>query len=118
MLLTRWLEPKFVSKTALRTLLRLDQLEVRENPSLTIQFDYSYDSSGFFNDQSRRDALQAAANTLTSRITTTLGAISPTAGNNWTITTFNPSDPFNHASDIALTNLNVAAGTIIVYAGA
>ncbi len=118
MLLTRWLEPKFVSKAARRTLLRLDQLEVRENPSLTIQFDYSYDSSGFFNDQSRRDALQAAANTLTSRITTTLGAINPTAGNNWTITTFNPADPFNHASDIALTNLNVAAGTILVYAGA
>ena len=120
MLLTRWLKPTPVAKSARNATLRLDRLEARENPSLTIQIDYSYDSSGFFNDQTRRDTLQTAANNLASRISTTLGAITPNAGagNNWTITTFNPSDPFNHASDIALTNLNVAAGTIIVYAGA
>ncbi len=118
MLLTRWLMPKFVATKSRKTILRLDQLEARENPSLTIQFDYGYDTGNFFADQSRRDVLQLAADNLTSRITTTPGAITPTPGNNWTITTFNPADPFNPASNIALTNSNVAAGTIIVYAGA
>ena len=120
MLLTRWLESVTHFKTSRKTTLRLDWLEARENPSLTIQFDYSYDSGHFFDQQSRRDVLQLAADNLSSRITTTLGAIAPAAGagNNWTLTTFNPSDPFNSASNISLTNLNVAAGTIIVYAGA
>ena len=120
MLLTRWLESVTHFKTPRKTTLRLDWLEARENPSLTIQFDYSYDSGHFFDQQSRRDVLQLAADNLSSRITTTLGTIAPAAGagNNWTLTTFNPSDPFNRASNISLTNLNVAAGTIVVYAGA
>ncbi len=120
MLLTRWLESVTHFNTPRKTTLRLDWLEARENPSLTIQFDYSYDSGHFFDQQSRRDVLQLAADNLSSRITTTLGTIAPAAGagNNWTLTTFNPSDPFNRASNISLTNLNVAAGTIVVYAGA
>ena len=120
MMLTRWLETKSAIAPTRKTLLRMDWLEARENPSLTIQFDYSYDSSHFFDQQSRRDILQLAANNLASRIDTTLGAIAPNvgAGNTWTLTTFNPADPFNHNADITLTNFNVATGTITVFAGA
>ena len=119
MLLTRWLAPKITAAPLRKTTLRLDWLEARENPSLTIQFDYSYDSSGFFNDPNRRAVLQAAGDTLAARIDTTLGAITPNAGagNNWTLTTFNPSNPFDHNADITLTNRSVAAGTIVVFVG-
>ena len=120
MILTRWLKPKPTAPKARRTTLHMDRLEARENPSVTIQFDYSYDSSGFFNDPNRRQALQSAADTLTSRIETTPGAISPNAGagNHWTLTTFNPARPFDHNADIVLTDRSVAAGTLLVYVGA
>ena len=120
MLLTRWLEPKNTVGTPRKTTLRMDWLEARDNPSVTIQFDYSYDTSRFFDQQSRRDELQRAADTLTSQITTSLGAITSNAaaGNNWTLTTFNPSDPFNHNADISITNLNIAADTLVIYVGA
>ncbi len=120
MLLTRWLETKSAIAPTRKTLLRMDWLEARENPSLTIQLDYSYDTSHFFDQQSHRDILQLAANNLASRIDTTLGAITPNAGagNTWTLRTFNPADPFNHNAAITLTNVNVATGTIIVFAGA
>jgi len=119
MMLTRWLAPKLTAAPFRRTTLNLDRLEARENPSLTIQMDYSYDSNGFFNDPNRRSVLQSAADTLASRISTTLTAITPNAGagNNWTLTTFNPSDPFNHSADITITNRSIAAGTIVVYVG-
>ena len=97
---------------------QLQELEVRENLSLTIALNFDYDTSGFFNDQTRRDTLQLAANTIASRIGTTLTAITPTAGNDWTLTTFNPTDPYNHASDITLTNANIASGTIVIFVGA
>ena len=117
-MLTRWLKPKAVATR--KTNLRLLELEARENPSLTIQFDYSFDSSHFFDQQSRRDTLQLAANNLASRIGSTLDAIAPNpgAGNTWTLTTFNPSDPFNRNSDITITNADIAAGTIKIYVGA
>ena len=120
MILARWLAPKASAVPLRRTTLHLDQLEARENPSLTVQFDYSFDTSGFFNDPTRRSELQAAADALTARIGTTLAAIAPDAGigNNWTLTTFNPADPTNHNADISITNRSVASGTIVIYVGA
>ena len=120
MLLTRWLAPKVTPASVRKTTLTLDWLEARENPSLTIQFDYSFDTSGFFSDPTRRSVLQSAADNLAARIDTTLTAIAPNGGggNTWTLTTFNPSDPTNHNADITITNRSVATGTIVIYVGA
>src|SRR6478736_1841194 len=75
-----------------RTRLEVNALEDRVVPSVAIQFDYRYDSSGFFNDQARKDVLQAAANAITSRLNDTLDAIpAPTGNNSWTATFTNPS---------------------------
>ena len=117
MMLTRWLETKSAIAPTRKTLLRMDWLEARENPSLTIQFDYSYDSSHFFDQQSRRDILQLAANNLASRIDTTLGAIAPNvgAGNTWTLTTFNPSNPFDLLTLAALAVLLLLLGLFLFF---
>ncbi len=120
MMLTRWLASKVAVAPYRRTALHLDRLEARENPSLTIQLDYTYDTSGFFSDPNRRSILQSAADNLAARIGTTLTAITPNAGvgDTWTLTTFNPADPFNHNSDITISNRSVATGAIVVYVGA
>src|SRR2546423_6302968 len=71
--------------------LALEWLEAREVPALTIQLDYSFDTSGFFNDPSRRAVLQQAANDIGSQLTTPLSAILPGGGNTWSASFFNPS---------------------------
>ncbi|OWK43202.1 matrixin family metalloprotease [Fimbriiglobus ruber] len=104
-----------VPASANRTVLRVDSLEDRLVPSLTIQFDYSHDTNGFFNDPARRADLQLAADTLASQITTTLPAITPNAaaGNTWNAVF---PDPSTGATD-ETPNLTVPQGTIIVYVG-
>ncbi|HEV2947900.1 MAG TPA: hypothetical protein VGX70_11015, partial [Gemmataceae bacterium] len=92
----------------------LESLECRLAPSVTIQFDYSYDSNGFFNDPLRKQVLQAAANYITSRLTDTLLGISPNANNTWTATFTNPGNG-NAANTI---NLTVPLNTIYIYVGA
>jgi hypothetical protein len=79
----------------------------------TIVFDYQYDTGGFFADQLRRDALQAAATRLQSRLADTLTAISPTGGNTYQARFFHPATGLltNHA------NLAVPQNQIIVFAG-
>ncbi len=84
-------------------------------PALTITFDYTYDTSGFFNSQARRDLLNEAAANLTSRITDSLTAIVPSGANTWTANPFDPNDP---NSILSITNLVVPANTMVVYVGA
>src|SRR5262245_6966222 len=60
-------------------------LEDRLIPSVTIQFDYSLDRNGFFNDPARRQVLQAAANSLTGALADSLTAMDRA-----------PSDPGTH----------------------
>ena len=81
---------------------------------VTITFDYRFDANNFFSGHSDRQAtLQAAANALQSRMADTLSAISPGGGNTWTATFSNPAsgNPNN------FTDLNVAANTIVIFAG-
>lgn len=54
--------------------LRLEELESRNVPSIVIQFDYSFDTSGFFNDPGRRAILQKAANDLAGHLDADLTA--------------------------------------------
>ena len=75
---------------------RLEVLESRVMLAMDpIQFRYDFDTTGWFSDptlgQTRRDALQRAANDLTSRLNDTLAAIpSPSGTNMWTADFDNP----------------------------
>src|SRR5262245_36826262 len=73
------------------TQLRLEQLESREVPSISILLDYSYDTSGFFNDPNRRAVLQKAVDEVAVRIDQPLGDLTSTGGNTWKATFYNPS---------------------------
>src|SRR5688572_10477337 len=72
--------------------LNLESLEPREVPAVAIQFDYSLDTSGFFNDPSKRAVLEQAAAQLGSQITTNLPAITPDSGNTWSASFYNPAN--------------------------
>ncbi|HEX4613942.1 MAG TPA: hypothetical protein VH092_37520, partial [Urbifossiella sp.] len=96
-----------------RTTLALESLEAREVPAITIQIDYSFDASGFFNDPGRRAVLQQAANDIAAHLDANLPAITPGGGNNWTATFFNPAT----GAQAQVANLSVPANTIILYAG-
>ncbi|MBL9200348.1 MAG: hypothetical protein JNL39_07560 [Opitutaceae bacterium] len=85
--------------------------------ALTITFDFTYDTSGFFSgaNAARRDVLQSAAAEYSSRLTDTLNAIVPAQGNAWTATFANPSSP---AATVSLSDLAVPANTLVIYVGA
>ncbi|AWM36797.1 FG-GAP-like repeat-containing protein [Gemmata obscuriglobus] len=94
--------------------LRLETLEQRDVPAITIQIDYTYDTGFFANRPDARAAVERAANELGSALTATLGAITPTLGNTWTATMFNPSG----SGELSLPNLSVGANTLKVFVGA
>ncbi len=109
------------SKTALMTrhrhksvMMVVQELEPRLLLSVTIQLNYSLDTSGFFNNQAARDTLTAAANEIASRLTDSLQAIQPSGGNTWSETFFNPSTGLQQT----INNPTVAANTLVIYVGA
>jgi hypothetical protein len=82
--------------------------------NITVQLDYSFDSKGFFTTHPEAKAtLNYAAQILSDRFRDSLTAITPSGGNTWTARPFDPGG----GSDLAISNLNVPANTIIVYAG-
>jgi Matrixin len=81
--------------------------------ALSFVFDYSRDTTGFFADQNRRDTLKTAAGFYESRLTNNLGAITPSGGNTWTARF---SDPGSDSS-LEISNLSIAADTLLVFAG-
>ena len=86
--------------------------------SITIDINYSYDTSGFFTaNPQAKVVLQEAAQILGSGLHDSLAAIAPdpSLGESWTAVTFNPSDP---GEDIDINNLSVPDSTIVVYVGA
>ncbi|QJX00335.1 FG-GAP-like repeat-containing protein [Frigoriglobus tundricola] len=103
-----------VSK-AQRPELRFETLEARELPAITIQIDYSYDTSGFFtNNPAAQAVMQQAATQLGNSLSANLSAITPSGGNTWSATFNNPST----GNSVSVANLNVAANTLVVYVGA
>jgi hypothetical protein len=85
--------------------------------NIDIQFDYSYDTSGFFSAHSDRQAtLNAAAAVFESRLTDSLGAITSSGDNHFATSFFNPADPINGA-DINLSDQTVGANVLRVYVG-
>ncbi len=81
--------------------------------ALTINFDYRYDTGGFFTDTVRRDILTAAGNRITSRINDNLSAITSEGGNQ-----FNPI--FNNPDGSGNTSINgasVSENSLTIFVG-
>ncbi len=97
---------------------------VTSSSKLRIRFDYSLDTGGFFSgaNQSRRTVLQFAADSLVSRFSDDLAAITPGGYNQWTPSVFHPSqgpaDQLTGTLTPLAANLPVAANEIIIYVGA
>ncbi len=81
---------------------------------LSIRFDYSLDSQGFFASQERRNSLQFAANSIVSKFSDQLTSIRPTGADQWTATFVNPA---TGAQDTR-TNLVIPTNEILIFAGA
>jgi hypothetical protein len=88
--------------------------------ALTIEFDYTYDTRGFFTDTltgapitERRDLLAEAAS-FYSGFTDSLTAIAPQAGDSWSVRITHPSLA---GPQITLSNQSIAADTLRIYVG-
>ncbi len=81
--------------------------------AVSLLFDYTYDTNGFFT-PARRSTLQAAGLWIGSRLGDDLSAIVPSGGNTWT-------QEFDHPSTgnrLSLANRSVAANALVIYVGA
>jgi len=97
-------------------------MATRSASGLTIDFDYTYDTNGFFTaNPQAKTLLNDAAEVFENRLSDSLSAITPgTEGSitdTWTTDAFNPSDPSNASANITVTDLSIAANTIIIYVG-
>lgn len=91
---------------------------VLQNPpvssSLKFRFDYSLDTTGFFNDVARKTLLQTIADNLSSKFSDSLSAIQPQAGDSWDAKFKHPVTGLNTSR----TNLSIAANELLVFVGA
>lgn len=83
--------------------------------NIDIQFDYTYDTSGFFSDAGHQSALNAAANLFESRFSDQLTAITSSGPNSFNTAFFNPGNP--SGANIVNNDDSFAANVIRVYAG-
>lgn len=98
---------------ALRTTAAGLLLAASQASAIDIQFDYSFDTQGFFSAPERRNTLEAAALVFEARLTDNLTAITPGGGNSW-------SARFTHPGTGTLqsvSNPTIAANVLRVYAG-
>ena len=93
--------------------LAFESLESRQLLALTVTIDYTYDTNNFFDTTAKRDLLQLAADEIAGQMADDLTAISPSGSNSWSAQFFNPAT----GSVSSVSNLNVAADEIIIYAG-
>lgn len=82
--------------------------------AFTVQLDYSYDTSGFFNDPKRRACLQKAAAVFERRIQNLIPAIIPSGNNTWSLGFPNPAT----GEHVSLLNPTIPGNTIRIYVGA
>lgn len=88
---------------------------VRAEANIDIQFDYSYDSSGFLSAADRRSALDAAADLFERRFSDQLTAIDSAGSNSFDTAFFNPSDPYG--ANAVRNDASLGENVIRVYAG-
>jgi hypothetical protein len=91
--------------------LRAEELESRLAPAITIRFDYSFDSSGFFASPDRQAALQRAADAIGPRLADNLAAIVPGGLNTWQASVFDPATN----STVTVPNPTIRANELVVY---
>ncbi len=96
------------------TVLSLLTLEARDVPSVSVRFDYGYDTAGFFSDPARRASLEHATAAITSHLQDSLAAIAPAGVNTWQAQFYNPATK----STVTLNNPVVKADELVVYIGA
>ena len=96
------------------TSLSLLVLEARDVPSISVRFDYSYDTAGFFNDPARRASLENATAQIASRLQDSLAPIAPTGSNTWQAQFYNPATK----STVTLDNPVIRQDELVVYIGA
>jgi hypothetical protein len=93
---------------------QVETLEDRAVPAINFVFDFSHDTTGFFNNNPAAvTALELAGQQLGAHLTDTLTAITPSGGNTWSATFLDPTTRV----DATVNNLTVPAGTLIIYAG-
>ncbi len=86
--------------------------------AVRIQFDYRFDTVGFFDDAERRSVLQAAGDEVTRRLNDNLSEIDSRLINQMTAIIFDLSDPFNEeANSLTVGSFDVPADTVIIFAG-
>jgi hypothetical protein len=88
-----------------------ETLESRDTPSVSVRFDYSFDTSGLFSNPSARAALDRVGAAVTARMTDDLAAIVPNGGNDWTAKVYDSA--VNAVRSIP--SLSVGANEIVVY---
>ena len=93
---------------------RVESLETRQLLSFSFQFDYRYDSTGFFNTQVRRDTLNAAGQMLSTRIADALSAVTPSGSNTFSVNLRNPTT----GDSTTISNPSIPTDTVIVFVGA
>ncbi len=94
-------------------MLSLLTLEARDVPSVSVRFDYGYDTAGFFSDPARRASLEHATAAITSHLQDSLAAIAPSGVNTWQAQFYNPAT----RSTVTLNNPVVKADELVVYIG-
>lgn len=83
---------------------------------IDIQFDYTYDTTGFFSSNTgSMTVLEAAATVFETRFADSLSAIDSSGPNHFNTLFFNPADPFG--ANITLANQDFAADVIRIYVG-
>ncbi len=87
------------------------ELESRVVPAVTVRFDYSLDTSGFFNDPAKRAALEGAVAPIAAVATESLAPIVPSGGNTWAATFVNPGT----GQPVTLPNLVVNADELVIF---
>jgi hypothetical protein len=102
------------------TRLGVERLEEREVPAITVLVDYSLDArahggSGFFQDHpDAKSVMDRVAYEMGQRVTANLAAIDPGGANSWSALFYDPRS----GGQFSVSNLHIAANTIVVYAGA
>lgn len=95
-------------------------MSMMQAQALDIEFDYTYDTRGFFTDTvtgapiAERRALMEHAASFYAGFTDSLAAIAPQAGDSWSVKITHPS---LGGPRITLSNLDIAADTIRIFAG-
>ncbi len=90
-----------------------ESLEDRLLLTLTFTFDYTYDTSNFFNTQARKDVLELAGQLVGSQFSDTLEAITPGGSNTWRANFARPDTGANQE----VTDPVIAENELLVFVG-